>query len=640
MANPDRKRRKPRKGSLAIPEGQGRTPERKRWRTLIVFGLLALFTLLAFANSLTNGFAFDDESIIVQNRVIKDLAYLPVLFTSDYWASTLGRGFGGNIYRPLVLLSFALNYAVGGVNPFGYHLINLLLHLAVCLALYAVARQFGLSWAAALAASTLFAVHPLHTEAVTGIVGRAEVLMALGILLSVAWYVRAGVSCRLDIRFVAASWTAFAAALLSKEQAMMLPALLALADLSLERTLKQGQAWTPVIRTAWRRYLPYVLILGGYLGLRAAVLTDPFSKVSQRIQFLDNPLAHVAGDIRVLTALDVAGRYLWLLMWPVKLSADYSYNAIPVATSLWDRGVLLAGLAWVGLLVMAVYGWLRGIRPVVFGIGVTLLTFLPASNFLLLIGTIMGERLFYLPSAGLCLLIGAAWDWMAARSRKLGGLRWIEIAWLGVFALVILLLTARTIQRNRDWRNTETLMQSAAQVVPGSAKVQTLFSTFLIEAGQIDEAIGRLKEAVKLEPDYVFALLNLGRAYAAKGNWLEAEAVFKRALATSERLGGPEHPAVADSLSRLAALYASPVARVMLPNRIEQAESLLQRALAIRQKALGPEHPAVAETLSDLAALYRSQGKYSQAEPLLQRALAIREKTLGLSRPTAARSLE
>ncbi len=615
-------------------------PERRRWPILIAFGLLALFTLLAFANSLTNGFAFDDESIIVQNRVIKSLTHFPVLFTSDYWASTLGPGFGGNIYRPLVLLSFALNYAVSGLNPFGYHLINLLLHLAVCLALYALARQLGLSWAAALATSTLFAVHPLHTEAVTGIVGRAELLMALGILLAVAWYVRGGAPDRLDVRFVLASWAAFGAALLSKEQAMMLPALLALADLSLVRTVNEGQAWRHVIRTAWRRYLAYVLILGAYLGLRAAVLADPFSKASHRIQFLDNPLAHVPWDFRMLTALDVAGRYLWLLIWPVKLSPDYSYNAIPVATSLWERGVLLAGLAWGGLLVMAVYGWLRGIRPVVFGIGFTVLTFLPASNFLLPIGTIMGERLFYLPSAGLCLPIGAAWDWMATRSRKSGWLRPIGIAWLGIFGLVILLLTARTIQRNRDWRNTETLMQSAAQVVPGSVKVQTAFSAFLIKAGRTDEAIGRLKEAVRLEPNYVFALLNLGRAYAAKGSWLEAEAVFNRALAISEKLGGPEHPAVADSLNLLAALYASPVGRVMLPGRIEQAEPLFLRALAIREKALGPEHPAVAETLSDLAALYRSQGKYSQAEPLFLRALAIREKALGPGQPTAARSLE
>ncbi len=640
MASPDWKNNEPAGEPPAVPEEQNGVMERERWSTLAAFGLLALFSLLAFANSLANGFAFDDESIVVQNRLIKSLSYLPELFTSDYWASILGPGYGGNIYRPLVLLSLALNYAVGGLNPFGYHLVNLLLHLAVCSTLYALARQLGLSWVAALATSTLFAVHPLHTEAVTGIVGRAELLMALGVLLAVLWYLREGAPARLGIRCALASWVAFAAALLSKEQAMVLPALLVLADLCLVRAVNGGRDWRQAARTASGRYLGYFLILGAYLALRIAVLADPFAQASQEIQFLDNPLAHVAWDVRVLTALRVAGKYLWLLAWPMKLSADYSYNAIPVVTAPWEPTVLLAGLALAGLLGLGVYAWRRGIRPVVFGVGFTVLTFLPASNFLRPIGTIMGERLFYLPSAGLCLLVGAGWDWLGTRSRQSGLRRRVAMASLGIFALVIFLLTVRTIQRNRDWRNTETLMQSAVQVVPGSAKVQTILSTFLIQEGRIDEAIGGLTEAVRLDPSYVAAYYNLSRAYAAKGNWREAEAVLQRALATSERLGGPAHPAVAESLNRLGALYASPVGRVVLPGRLEQAEPLFQRALAIREKALGPAHPAVAEALSNLTALYVTQRRYAQAEPLIQRALAIREKALGPAHPAVAQSLE
>ena len=152
--------------TLPDPENHSSTTA-QRWRPfLVTFGILALVSFLVFANSLTNGFALDDESIIVQNRLIKSLTHLPALFISDYWASILGPGYGGNIYRSLVLVSFALNYAVGGLNPFGYHLVNLLLQLGVCLAMYALARQLDLSRAAALPASTVFAVHPLHTEAV------------------------------------------------------------------------------------------------------------------------------------------------------------------------------------------------------------------------------------------------------------------------------------------------------------------------------------------------------------------------------------------------------------------------------------------------------------------------------------------
>ncbi len=612
-----------------------------QWRSiLIAFGILAVVSLLAFANSLTTGFAFDDESVIVQNRLIKSLSFLPALFTSDYWASILGPGFGGNIYRPLVLVSFALNYAAGGLNPFGYHLANLLLHLGVCCALFALARQLDLSRAAALAASTLFAVHPLHTEAVTGIVGRAELLMTLGVLLAVTWYLRGGAPARLEARFALASWAAFVAALLSKEQAMILPALLVLADVSAVPAEEGRRDWGYVTRTAWRRYLGYFLILGAYVALRAAVLETPFTKSRQEIQFLDNPLAHVSWDLRLLTALKVAGKYLWLVLWPAKLSADYSYNAIPQVTSVWEPGVLVAGLAWGGILGLGLYALLRGMRPVAFATGFTLLTFLPASNVLVPVGTIMGERLFYLPSAGLCLLLGAGWDQMAAWLRQDRVGRPAALSCLGVFFLALLLLTARTIQRNRDWRNTETLMQSAARVVPESAKVQTILGTFRIEAGQLDEAIAGLEKAIRLEPTYVAAQFNLGRAHAAKGNWPEAEAVFRRALTTAEGLGGPDHPAVADALNRLAALYASPIGRVVLPAGLERAEPLFQRALAIREKALGADHPAVAETLSNLANLYLTQRRYAQAEPLFQRALAIREKALGADHPVVAQSLE
>ncbi len=624
----DHRQKKPARPS-AIPAPEGVKPVLERWGTLAALGCLTLLSILSYANSLFNDFAFDDGPIIVENWMIKSLHYFPRLFTTDYWAGTLGSGSGGNLYRPLVLATFALNHAVGGLNPFGYHLLNLLLHLAVCAALYTLARQLGLSRGAACAASALFAVHPLHTEAVTGIVGRAELLMALGVLLAMVWYVWAATAERLDIRFALASWAAFAAALLSKEQAMMLPALLVAIDAS---RVSREEGWPRVIQGAWRRYAGYVLVLGIYLVLRAAILGNTLFKGSQQIDFLDNPLASVSSMHRLFTALKVGGKYLWLMVWPVELSASYSYDAIPIATSFWEPGVLLAALAWSGLLALGIWAYLRGSRPLYVGIGITVLTFLPASNLLIPIGTIMGERLFYLPSAGLCLAAGAGLDRQAALADQAGRSRRVMPVVAGAFILVLALLAARTIQRNPDWRNTDTLMASTIQVVPRNVKVQFMYGTSLVTAGRTDEAIRVLEDAVRTWPNDPEPYNTLGVAYEKKGMWPEADVAFQRALAIREKVGGPWHPEVAQSLNNLAALD-------FVQGKYAEAEPLYVRALAIREKALGPEHPKVAQSLNNLGLLYAAERKFAEAEPLYRRALAIQEKIHGPEHPEVARSL-
>ena len=617
----------------SILEGLRAGLAEERWANLAAVGVLTLLSILAFANSFANGFAVDDEVLIEKNRLIKSLAYLPTLFATDYWGSFFGPGIGQNLYRPLVMLTFALNYAVGGLHPFGYHLVNLALHMAITCVLYTLARRLGLSSGAGLAAAALFAVHPLHTEAVTSIVGRTELLMALGVLLAVNWYLRGGAPARLGFRFAVASWVAFAVGLLSKEQAVMVPVLLVLSDLSVVSAEKGPRSGKEILRGAWGRYGGYLVLLGAYLALRSAVLYSAVFDPSRQMDVLDSPLANVSREARVLTALKVAGKYLWLCVWPAELAMDYSFDAIPIARSVLDPWVLLAGLAWGGLLGLAAWAYVRGNRPVFFGIGVTLLTFLPASNLLIPLGTIMGERLFYLPSAGLCLLVGAAWDRIGVWGRQAGRLQLTTRLCLVGVALALLLLTVRTIQRNRDWRDSETLYQSAVQVVPRNVKILTTHSSFLVNAGRIDEAIARLSDATRIDPNYPRAYLYLGMAYARTQRWELAEAAYQRALAIREKTLGPGHPFVAETLNSLAVLDYN-------RGKYALAEALHRRALAIREKALGGEHPLVAESLNNLAVLYHVQGKYALAEPLHRRALAIRERMLGPNHPHVAQSLE
>ena len=629
-----------RAGSPAREEARARDPGADRRATLVAVGLLCLVSALVFANTFQNDFAYDD-AYVVRNRLIKDLGRLPSLFVTGYAAGIReerdGPQSGGGSYRPLVMVTFALNYTVGGLRPFGYHLVNLLLHTGVCVLLYALGLRLGLSRGGALAAALLFAIHPLHTEAVTGIVGRAEPLLALGVLAALWWY-PAGAARARSLPFLLASYGAFIAALLSKEQAVMLPALLVLYELAAWERQGSWRAW---LTGVLRRVSGYLILLGAYVAVRALVL-GIFARYKDigQISLLDNPLAGFEWDVRLLTALKVAGTYLWLFVWPARLSADYSYNAIPAATSLLEPTVLAALLAWGGLLALAIYAHRRRARVVLFGIGLMGLAFFPASNFLVVIGTIMGERLFYLPSAGLCLVIGAGWDRFQARTGGPGIVPWLRWAGVGAFVVILALAGGRTILRNRDWRDTETLMRSAVDVVPESARVHFILgytlkdpseslreldeavrirpvypdrrvrdrhveliavrAAMLLNLGRPEEAVEVLTRAVLIDPTDGNAHYNLGLAYAQQERWPEAEAAYRRAVAL-----GPQYPVARNGLS------------VALQNQGRYADALAEADEAIRLNPAFPEaHYSRAQALEAL-------GRYQEAVAAYERLLVL-----------------
>mgnify|MGYP001569028008 CR=1 FL=1 len=483
-----------------------------------VLALLVLMVALAYANSLQNGFTFDDEAIIGKNALLKQVHHWPTLLTSDYWAGARDPADASEIhvglYRPLVLLSYAANYAVGGLNPIGYHLVNVLLHCLVVWLVYLLALQLGLPILSALAAAVLFAVHPIHTEAVSGIVGRAELMMAVGVLASLWWAMRG----RYGLSLIA-----FAVGLFSKEQAVMLPLLLALYDVCVGGTFARGLAWHSAMRRLSLRYGMYALVLMGYLLVRWLALGTLSTPPAP---FLDNPLAGLDWYPRLLTAIKVAGQYLWLCLWPASLSADYSYNAIPAANSLLDSGIVAALLAWLNLLAIAVWSFGRD-RLACFCIGFLMVTFFPASNLIILIGTIMGERLFYLPSVGLCLLLAVGYESFARgnRTARTGGLI--------LFSLLCLALLARTVARNEDWADTEQMARSAVRVVPNDAKVHSILGRLAKDKGNWDEAIGHFQTALSIYPEYsridVTLNSNLGISLIEKGLMAEGIEVLERA---------------------------------------------------------------------------------------------------------------
>jgi tetratricopeptide (TPR) repeat protein len=583
---------------------------------LAAFAILSAAVLLAYGTGLRADFTFDDRGIIVGNPLVKDIRYWPTLLTSDYWAGTrdpaAAHTIHAGLYRPLVLLSFAFNYAIAGPSAWSYHLVNILLHGLVSWLLYLLARQLALSTRPSLACALIFALHPIHTEPVIGIVGRAELFMAAGVIAGLLWYIQG--------RF-ALSLAAFVFALLSKEQAVILPLLMWLYDI----------AYRGKLQHPFTRYGLYLLVLTGYGIVRWGVV----GLQAPPTPFLDNPLPHLDWWPRALTTVKVAGSYLALCLWPGTLSADYSYQAIPVSSSLLERGVLWGALAWGTVIAGGIIALHR--KPAAgFAAWFLVITFLPVSNVLVPIGTIMGERLFYLPSAGFCLLAGLAYE--AVRRATDAASRLTPHASRLLVLVICAALLMRTVVRAQDWLDDEHLAQSMLQVVPNSAKVHSIlgrlakdgrrwteaighfqtavrlyprypaidptlnsnFGIALIEAGDMAEGIESLERAAALDPEWSLPLYNLGFAYRRQRRYPEAESAYREAARRND-----VDPKAHTGLGFLylhegrydQALEAAETALRREPNYIE---ALYVKARALQ--ALGQAGPA-AEILERIIAL-------------------------------------
>ncbi len=450
---------------------------------------IAVLAALPYLNGLRGDFVFDDVDVVRDNPVVQRGPAWRV-FTTVYQP--------GALYRPLTMLSYVANARVDR-GPIGFHAVNLVLHVVVALAFYALALALLTDSRAAWIAAGLFAVHPVHTEAVSGIVGRAELLAALAALGALLAMVRAlPLSGGPRHRWMAVSLGAFAIGLLCKESAFTTIGLVLVVH------------WRVAPRDDLRRraavLAPYVLVGVAYLALRLLVV-GAFG-LPASADALDNPLAHVDAATRVRTALVVLWDYLAMLIAPVRLSCDYSFNQVPLQLSWLGPRVLAAATLLGGLAAAALALWRR--RPelttaaALFAIPLAL-----TANLLFPIGTIKAERLLYLPSAGACLIAG----WLLARwaGQRPRGAR------VAVAALLIL-LGARTWVRNDDWHDARTLYAAAVRAAPDSAKAHHNLAVALQRAGDYDGAVAHYARALSIYPDYAAAAFGIGHVATLRGD--------------------------------------------------------------------------------------------------------------------------
>jgi tetratricopeptide (TPR) repeat protein len=352
------------------------------------------------------------------------------------------------------------------------------------------------------------------------------------------------------------------------------------------------------VRAHWRAYAGYVLVTLVYLGLRWLALGPPQALPSP--VHTDNPLVTLDLHWRLLNALQVALRYLGLLFFPLQLSYDYSYNQIPMLTSLADpRAVLVLGLsaAAVGIVVWSY----RASKELFFALGFYLVTFSVVSNLVVPIGTIMGERLVYVPSVGFCLALVVV-------LRKLCGRlpvapRTARAVFVGVMALTLGLHSARTLVRNPDWKSEERLYLHDVRTVPQSAKALSNAGKILQDLGQHSAAIGKFEQAIEIEPSFRTPVLNWAYSLSAQGREDEAITLLERELRR-----GSQDPFVYNNLGFLLADTELDVTRGV---------ALLEKAVRVR--------PADPDILDSLGWGYYKLGRLQEARELLQRSLDLND---------------
>ncbi|XP_043251643.1 protein O-mannosyl-transferase TMTC2-like [Colletes gigas] len=673
----------------------------------------ALVATALYCNTLQAGFVYDDRRAILTNPDLLSSTPWHRLLENDFWGTPVNdRGSHGS-YRPLCVATFRLNHLLGGLEPWGYHLVNVALHVACTVLVVRVARKVlprrnNLGHAIT---GFLFAAHPIHSEAVAGIVGRADLL-----------------ACLLTL-------SAFLAYCTHCDQARSpLPLFLALASSTLATLAKETGISSLALCLLWELCrgesnrkvncgLTRARSLGILSGSLALLVLGRLKIAGTRPEFAsaDNPTArHPSRLTRSLTFLYLPAASVRMLLCPSTLSFDWSMDAVPRITSILDSRNLESACLYAALIGASVWavrtlrrstkesslGLVQTYHPryasrcpvcagrraggchtdgcraannnngpfgdchcakrtglvfsmtssngfasrqaaatgVVTSLGFLVLPFLPASNLFFYVGFVIAERILYLPSVGACLIVGAAISGCYRVARRSGSRRRGRSVLLAT-AVLVCLMSAKTLLRNKDWFDEESLYRSALNVNPPKAYgnlggilsaqgrvaeaeeayVQALryrpnmadmhYNLGVLQQGRknYEAAILSYQRAIYFRPSLALAYVNLGAALAAVGRRTEAAAVLR----TGASLDGSglkdkraHEEARVQALLQLGVLYAD--------------QGRLQRALSAYREALHamPDHYPPQSVYNLLGETLSRLQQYAEAERWFQASLA------------------
>ena len=463
--------------------------------TALALGLIAAVGFAVYAPSLGGPFLWDDVNLIRDNTHLTQPGELGRLLTQPIGS---GSGMPYTFYRPVQMLAYRLDILLGGLNPRGFHVSSVLTHVRVAWALFGLVHTLGGDRRTALFAALLFVVHPLHTEAVAYIAGRADPLAALFLLAALILAIRTRPPSVDPPR--AAVLGLYALAILSKESSLIFPAVLLVHAAAFRR------------RPDARLFAGLLLMSAAYVALRLTVL---------RAWIVYEPAQGTAAQ-RLPGFLAALAAYARLLVVPQNLHMEYGFRLFDGShPSVWIGGCLLAGAI----------GWLAVRRQgrAVFAVAWFLVTLLPVSN-VYLINAFMAEHWLYLPSIGFCLWLADAPRVLARTPRGRAAAGVVLSAWL-------VWLAAGTIRQSGIWSDPVRLYEHTLRLAPESHTARINLALALQDQGRNDEARAQMVQALTRRADDAQTQLAAGVFYLRGGELTAAEAALKRALALQPGLG-------------------------------------------------------------------------------------------------------
>lgn len=549
--------------------------------------ILILIGFVFYANSFFNEYALDDGIVIQKNEYVQQgIRGIPKILSTDAYDSfykQMGakQQLSGGRYRPLSIVTFAIEQQFFGskekVKPADdvamvRHILNVLLYIFSVILLLYFLRTFIFKDTTLIAFFTclIFLIHPIHTEVISNVKSRDEILSFLFIILTFIAVFRYRETKKTGQFFYGLLF--YFLALLSKEYAITLLVLIPML-----LYIVKGDTFIDSLLSS----LPYFLIAGIYLLIRFKIVG--VGSTAPNPDVLNNPYMFATKPERWATKIEILNHYLKLLFYPTPLSSDYSYNTIPY-TNFKNGYVWTSIVIHLSMIAATVVLFFRR-NIIAFALAFYLLHLILISNFLMDIGATMGERLVYHSSFGFALIVGVSINWCYQKSSTFAKNTDTIFAVI-VIAGIIFFCERIVIPRNREWKNDTSLFIADAKTVPNSAMVNGNAGKAYIDLSEIPEnksiendlinkAIYHLSKAVAIHKKYVNGYLNLGVAYfklkdyeKAKSYWEIAAEIF------------PNNPFLKRNFALLGATYFSEAMKIG-SKQPQEAINFLKKAIEV-----------------------------------------------------------
>jgi len=483
-----------------------------------LFLIIIFVIFVSYFNSLENGFVFDDQMLILENTTIRSLKNIPIIL-----------GFSDKlVFRPIREITYAIDYFFYRYKPIGYHLSNLFFLFLTCCVVYFISFHFFQNQLLALFTSVIFAVHPIHTEAVTYISGRKDTLAGLFYFLGFYFFVKYRKTNKKKY-FIATVFN-YVLAIFSKEIGITLPIILFFYDFYNLSDSQKFQEPKNIWNCFWiifKKYYGFYLSMLIFIALFCVYML--FVRSTSSINYMKSIDIYGEGNpLNIYTQIKIIGIYLKLLVFPISLNADYTFNAIPQSYSIFEPQVLHNLIIILFYIIVSVIFIKSEWKIVSFLLLSLLASMLPIMQ-IVKYPEIISERALFIPSLFFCLLLTFLVRNIAFVSIK---------RFLIVFVVITIIFSIRTISRNFDWKDSKRLWEITVKTSPRSARAHYNLGTIYAKNGRHKDAIAEFKKSLIINPeklitipDYtVSSLLNLGNVYYLKGKKKEAIKSYKRVL--------------------------------------------------------------------------------------------------------------